>query len=287
MPHSRLHPLTRFTRFSLTLLIYGLLGAGLERVSFAADLTASSGFPSVLFDDTDTAPNPDWEIRADQIGVRVFDRVNARNPFSIIAGAPGGSLWVRNNGNVGLGTLNPDQKLHLTSGNTPSIRLEQDTSLALPPKAWLLRGNNFEFLIEDASAPQFTVPFVIFAGAPHLGLVLNGSGHLGLGTQSPQGNLHIFGAANKDIFNGMGPDLSAGPAFNFGYSGNSFGPGTGFFNVRGANSGVNPSLRFATANVQRLIVTNAGRVGIGTLAPSVALDVVGTVRASTSLMVGG
>jgi len=55
-----------FSRFSLTLLLYGLLGAGLERVSFAADLTASSAEPSVFFDDTDTAPNPDWRILADQ-----------------------------------------------------------------------------------------------------------------------------------------------------------------------------------------------------------------------------
>jgi len=287
MPHSRLHPLPRFSRFSLTLLLYGLLGASLERVSFAADLTASGSAPAVLFDDTDTAPNPDWTIIADQIGVDVIDSVNLRTPFAIRPGAPSASLLVRNNGNVGLGTFVPDQKLHLTYGSfTGGIRLEQDTSLGNAAQTWDLIGNNLNFFVQDVSAPQFTAPFVVTAGAPHFSLLLSSAGRVGLGTSTPQGNLHIFGAANKDIFNGMGPDLSAGPAFNFGYSGNSFGPGTGFFNVRGTNSGVNPSLRFATANVQRLIVTNAGRVGIGTLAPAQQLDVNGNIRANGSFISG-
>src|SRR4030095_14631743 len=78
---------------------------------------------------------------------------------------------------------------------------------------------------------------------------------------------------------------NTGPAFNFGYSGASFGAGTGFFNVRGNVSGVNPSLRFAAVNQQRMIITNAGRVGIGTLSPTQLLDVAGSVRA-TSFIAG-
>jgi len=132
-----------------------------------------------------------------------------------------------------------------------------------------------------------TVPLIIQAGAPNASIFVENSGNIGFGTETPQGNLHIFSAANEDVFNGIGPDLNDGPAFNFGYSGFSFGPGSGFFNVRGVNSGVNPSLRFATVNQQRVIITSAGRVGIGTTSPGVALDVVGTVRASTSIMVGG
>ena len=110
---------------------------------------------------------------------------------------------------------------------------------------------------------------------------------MGLSTNNPQGNLHINGGATQDIFNGMGPNLNAGPAFNFGYAGASFGQGAGFFNVRGANSGVNPSLRFATVNQQRMIITNTGRVGINNLAPSQQLDVTGNIRANGSFIAGG
>lgn len=117
-------------------------------------------------------------------------------------------------------------------------------------------------------------------------MVLGANGRVGLGTSVPQGNLHIFGQANEDVFNGIGTDLNTGPAFNFGYSGSSFGRGSGFFNVRPDASAVapNPSLRFATANTQRMIITNMGRVGIGTLNPTQALDVTGNIRASGSFI---
>jgi hypothetical protein len=94
-------------------------------------------------------------------------------------------------------------------------------------------------------------------------------GNVGIGTASPGGQLHIFGSATADVFAGMGPDLINGPAFNYGYAGSSFGRGAGFFNVRPDSSAVapNPSLRFETANVQRMIITNLGNVGIGTTTP--------------------
>src|SRR5262245_26511960 len=61
------------SRFTLPLLLCGLLWTGLERGSFAADLTASSPHPTVNFDDTDTAANPDWAIIADDIAFDVID----------------------------------------------------------------------------------------------------------------------------------------------------------------------------------------------------------------------
>jgi len=106
---------------------------------------------------------------------------------------------------------------------------------------------------------------------------------VGIGTTTPDrklqiasspgmnAELHTGGAGDeaKDVFSGMGVDLSAGPAFNFGYSGFSFGRSSGFFNVRPDPSAIapNPSLRFMTANQQRMIITNTGNVGIGTSAP--------------------
>jgi Chaperone of endosialidase len=95
--------------------------------------------------------------------------------------------------------------------------------------------------------------------------VVTDTGLVGIGTPTPGGQLHIGGAANWDLFAGMGPDLSIGPAFNYGYAGATFGRSAGFFNVRPDALAIapNPSLRFMTANVQQMIITNAGNIGIG------------------------
>src|SRR5439155_16155582 len=110
-------------------------------------------------------------------------------------------------------------------------------------------------------------------------------GKVGIGTLTPGGQLHIYGVANTDVFAGMGPDVINGPGFNYGYAGNSFGVGAGFFNVRPATgaTGVNPSLRFMTVDQQRMIITNAGNVGVGTSSPAQKLDVAGSVNVGGNL----
>jgi len=283
MPHPYLH---RCSRFPLILLLCGLLWSALGHVSFAADLTASSSFPKVNFDDTDTTTNPDWIIFADGVSFDVIDAKNGPTPFRIFPNAPSNSIVVRNTGAVGLGTSAPAQKLHLVTGINPAIRLEQNASMGFPARTWDLIANQINFFLRDETNGH-AIPFLIQAGAPHFALFVAADGRVGLGTGFPQGNLHIVGQANQDLFSGIGPDLNAGPAFNFGYSGFSFGPGSGFFNVRGATSGVNPSLRFATVNQQRMIITNNGRVGIGTLAPAQPLHVSGNIRTDGSFIAGG
>jgi hypothetical protein len=71
---------------------------------------------------------------------------------------------------------------------------------------------------------------------------------------------------------------------NYGYAGNSFGEGAGFFNVRPDPSATppNPSLRFMTVNTQRMIITNTGLVGIGTSNPVQLLTVAGDVGQTAS-----
>lgn len=114
--------------------------------------------------------------------------------------------------------------------------------------------------------------------------VVDDVGNITMGSDTYRGTLHIYGPAGADLFSGMGSDIDNGPAFNYGYAGASFGRSAGFFNVRPDASATapNPSLRFMTQNIQRLIITNDGNVGIGTSfsSPSTALDVQGVVNAS-------
>jgi hypothetical protein len=281
-------PIPRSSRFILILLIGTLLWHGSGNVSFSQALTGShltlfSSSTRIEFDDP-SAFGLEWQVFASKDFFNIFTNANG-SVFFIPHTAPGFSLALDPTGNVGLGTGTPAQKLHLVDGDSPALRFEQNGSSGLTPYTWDIGHNSNIFYVFDAITSQ--APLTILPGAPTGSLRILSNGRVGLGTLTPQGNLHIFGAANQDVFNGIGPDLDSGPAFNFGYSGASFGAGSGFFNVRGANSGVNPSLRFATLNVQRMIITNTGRVGIGTTAPTQQLDVSGNIRASGSFIAGG
>ena len=107
---------------------------------------------------------------------------------------------------------------------------------------------------------------------------------LGVDTSNPEGQMHVGGSATADVFCGLGPHpntlvggVFVGPAMNYGYSGHTFGEGSGFFNVRPDASATppNPSLRFMTNNLQRMIIDNNGNVGIGTSTPPYLVSVLG------------
>ncbi|HEX5719810.1 MAG TPA: hypothetical protein VF179_26890 [Thermoanaerobaculia bacterium] len=144
---------------------------------------------------------------------------------------------------------------------------------------WALTANDdigpgeYFSIIDMTAGP--TIPFTIEGDAPSASLYVRSNGNVGIGTATPGAELHLYSTATTDVFAGAGPDPVSGPALNFGYGGGSFGRGAGFFNVRPDASATapNPSLRFATANVERMIITNTGNVGIGSSAASVRLDV--------------
>ena len=116
-------------------------------------------------------------------------------------------------------------------------------------------------------------------------VITNVGAVVGVNTATPQGQLHLFGYSAEDVFSGMGPDLVSGPAFNFGYAGFSFGRSAGFLNSRPDALAVapNPSLRFLTSNIQRMIITNTGNVGIATTSPANSLSFGGNASRTISV----
>jgi hypothetical protein len=236
----------------------------------------------IKFDDTSVAagfPNNDWQIRANDDnsgGLNRFsieDLTAGRIPFTIVAGAPANSIFVDSSGRLGVRTGAPTQTIHAVTGDTPGLRLDQDGSSGFAPQAWDVSGNEGSFFVRDVTHGS-SLPFRIRPGAPSSSIDIRSNGWVGVGTGTPRGPLDIYGAATTDVFAGMGENIATGPAFNMGYAGSSFGRGAGFFNVRPDASATppNPSLRFMTANVQRMIITNTGNVGIGTSNPSNPLE---------------
>jgi hypothetical protein len=187
-------------------------------------------------------------------------------------------LIVDGKGCIGLGCNNNEafgQEALRLKQSVVRLRFEDTSAQAgFPTHDWQLTVNDSasggadRFSIEDLTAG--TTPLTVRGGAPSNSLYVNGNGWVGIGTAAPGGSLHLYGSANADVFAGMGTDLIAGPAFNYGYSGWSFGRSSGFFNVRPDSAAVapNPSLRFLTANVQRMIIDNEGFIGLGVANPT-------------------
>ncbi|MFZ5964864.1 DUF2793 domain-containing protein [Thalassococcus sp. BH17M4-6] len=96
------------------------------------------------------------------------------------------------------------------------------------------------------------------------------NGNIGLGTTDPKYPLHIHrpnGLGASILLSNGNSGSGATDGFWFGYSNAAY-----FWNYEAT------ATNFATANTTRMTITAAGRVGIGTTAPSCALDVSGPVR---------
>ncbi len=153
----------------------------------------------IFFDDTSTTasfPRNKWRIVINDStngGASYFgiDDVTAGwRTFAIEAGARQNSLYVDDQGDVGLGTSTPVVNLHIRDGNTPTLRLEQDGSSGFAPQTWDVAGNETNFFIRDTTSGS-TLPFRIRPGAPTSSIDIATGGDVGFGTSSPNSSLHV------------------------------------------------------------------------------------------------
>lgn len=117
--------------------------------------------------------------------------------FKIEAGAPSNSLYVEDYGRVGLGTSTPVVELHIKDSDTPTVRLEQDSSGGWTAQTFDVAGNESNFFIRDATNGS-KLPFRIQPDTPSSTLTLKSDGNVGMGTWSPAQDLEIE-KTNEDV----------------------------------------------------------------------------------------
>lgn len=153
----------------------------------------------IKFQDTSNSasfPTNDWQITANDStngGANKFsidDIDGGRTPFTIEASAPSHSLYVDDGGRIGLGSSTPVVEMHMVSGDSPTLRLEQDGSSGFTPQTWDVAGNETNFFVRDATNGS-RLPFKIRPSAPTNALFIDTDGDVGLGTASPNAALHI------------------------------------------------------------------------------------------------
>jgi Chaperone of endosialidase len=152
----------------------------------------------IHFQDTSAGvsfPTNDWRISinsSSEGGANSFavtDMDGGVTPFKILAQAPDNSLYVDNRGRLGLGTSTPGARLHMTHGDSPFVRLEQDGSYGMEPQIWDIGGNEAYFGVRDATGAD--IPFRIEAGSPTNTLNLKSDGKVGIGTWTPTAPLTL------------------------------------------------------------------------------------------------
>jgi hypothetical protein len=80
--------------------------------------------------------------------------------------------------------------LHITTGNTPAIRLEQNNSSGFTAQTWDIAGNEANFFVRDVTGGSL-LPFRIRPGAPTSSVDISADGDVGVGTASPDAALHV------------------------------------------------------------------------------------------------
>jgi hypothetical protein len=156
----------------------------------------------------------------------------------------------KTNGNVGIGTTNPSQKLHLVDTNGSIIILNSNTA----------NENNGIFMTEAAAASPYTKgayvhydgtneSFKINTGDSTLSTrftILRDTGNVGIGTTNPSQLLHLFSSTTNPT--GIGLQNSQR-----------------YYSVRSNNF----SLVFTdeTVGSERMRINSSGNVGIGTTNP--------------------
>jgi hypothetical protein len=183
-----------------------------------------------------------------------------------------------NGGNVGIGTISPSVKLHVVGGTaliksnvnngSPILTIHTNDDLGYT----FSRSNTSGFLEFDGNQTGF------------IGYVFK-NGNVGIGTTNPVSLLNLN---NGDAFINVSDTIRG---LQFGYAGPTHGSYRaavmgGAESYGGTDSGM---LTFHTQNgyvvsaipPERMRITSAGNVGIGTTSPGAKLDVTGTIRQSS------
>lgn len=189
------------------LIVQGSICAGFDCVnneSFGFDtIRLKENNLRIKFEDTSVGafPTGDWQLTANdsasggQEKFSIEDITGSRVPVTVEGGATTNSLYIDSTGRIGFRTSTPVLDLHVNTGNTPALRLEQDGSSGFTAQTWDVAGNEANFFIRDVTGGS-RLSFRIRPGAPSSSIDIAGNGDVGFGTASPAARLNASKAVD-------------------------------------------------------------------------------------------
>ncbi|HSE26145.1 MAG TPA: tail fiber domain-containing protein [Pyrinomonadaceae bacterium] len=202
------------------LVVQGSICAGLDCVNnedFGFDtIRTKENNTRIQFNDTSTSAGfatNNWQIRANSSAsgggsfLGFVDQGAAGTSetgtvvFEVDAGAPANALRVSSTGRIGVRTATPVLDLHINSGDTPAMRLEQNNASGFTAQTWDIGANEANFFVRDVTGGS-RLPFRIRPGAPTSSVDISAAGMVGIGLATPIHKLDVAG------------NMTIGPNFN-------------------------------------------------------------------------
>jgi hypothetical protein len=195
------------------------------------------------------------------------------------SGGPTERMRITSAGNVGIGTSSPNARLEVfgTDVNTEYFRAGDAASVrSLRFSSFAVSGTNSVGHLVNAPGSSGVHGTLAFATNSTERMRIDSAGNVGIGTSAPGVKLHVEDATTPRIYWGNSSSNFGGLVYVAGAS-----PSLGSIEIRGQGNSNDTlitvdrggqNLRFSTSTTERLRITSAGNVGIGTSSPTNRLD---------------
>ena len=164
------------------------------------------------------------------------------------------NLTIETSGNVGIGTTSPASKLEIRDSIDTVLRVVKTGISVLDLKVTtgssdISSSNSNDLTFTTGGSERFRI---------------TSGGNVGIGTTSPVEKLEVLGYIKSSV----------------GFKANTYTSLLESSNDTVISNSAYYNMLFKTNNAERMRITNAGNVGIGTTSPSAALEVVGGIKLS-------
>jgi hypothetical protein len=188
---------------------------------------------------------------------------NAANNYLSIGNQPNNETLVIKSGNVGIGTTNPDQKLHINGANTANLHITDTNTGSTITDGYLLGYDGYDSNL-GVTMWNFENGGYRFGVNNAVAMTIQKDGNVGIGTTTPTTALYVIGAStfSGNVSAGEGGSGSRGI-----YLGTNPFQASLLYNSNSGNLDITPRSGYSS-------VFTAGNVGIGTTTPSQLLSLV-------------
>ena len=185
----------------------------------------------------------------------------------------GYDLYVKNGGNVGIGTTSPSSKLEVVEATANTAATITVDSASWDAMLSLKNANGTWTILNDYTGAGTTGALAFWNGSYRM--VIDNTGNVGIGTTSPDRDLHVRGSSAITRIESTASSQNSQLDIKSTTATWSVGQ-----NISLANTG---NLEFYNGSSSPVVIKTNGKVGIGTTSPNRTLSIVGQIGIDNAL----